>query len=306
MIAFLFPGQGSQTSGMGAALAAEYPAAAEVFQAADARLDCPLSQLCFEGPDSALTPTEIAQPALLTCGWAALQVAREILGEPALVAGHSLGEYTALLAAGALEFPEALRLVRRRGELMRDAAAARPGAMAAILKLDDATVEALCEQAEGVVVPANFNSPGQVVISGEPAAVEAVMAAAKEAKGRAIKLPVSGAFHSPLMQAAAAAMAAELATATMADARVPVVQNVTGQPATAAAALRQGLVEQVTGSVRWTASVEAMAAAGVTHAVELGPGKVLRGLVGRIAPDIAVYNVAEPGDVAGLAAWLEG
>jgi len=306
VIAFLFPGQGSQTTGMGAALAAAWPAAANVFQQADEILGLPLSELCFEGPDRELTPTEIAQPALLTCSWAALQVAAEALGEPAMVAGHSLGEYTALLAAGALDFPTALRLVRRRGELMRDAAAARPGAMAAILKLDDEVVAKLCDEADGVVVPANFNSPGQVVVSGEGEAVEALVAAAKAAGGRAMKLPVSGAFHSPLMQPAAEAMAAELAQVELGDARVPVVQNVTAAPEQSAAALRQGLVDQVTGSVRWTASVQAMAAAGVTHAVELGPGKVLRGLVGRITPDIAVYNVAEPGDVDGLAAWLEG
>jgi len=306
VIAFLFPGQGSQTTGMGAALAAAYPAAAELLAQADDLLGWPLSRLCYAGPDAALTPTEIAQPALLTCSWAALRVVTETLGEPALVAGHSLGEYTALLAAGALDFPTALRLVRRRGEVMRDAAAARPGAMAAILKLDDAVVSQLCAEAAGVVVPANFNSPGQVVVSGEDAAVEQVMAAAKAAGGRAMKLPVSGAFHSPLMQPAADALAQELAAVDLLDARVPVIQNVTAAPEQGAAALRQGLVDQLTGSVRWTASVQALAAAGVTRAVEFGPGKVLRGLVGRIAADLTVYNVAEPGDVDGLPAWLEG
>lgn len=305
MIAFLFPGQGSQTTGMGAALAAACPAAAEVFEQADDLLGFALSRLCFAGPDRELTPTEIAQPALLTCSWAALRSVAETLGEPALVAGHSLGEYTALLAAGALDFPTALRLVRRRGELMRDAAAARPGAMAAVLKLDDQAVAGLCDEADGVVVAANFNAPGQVVVSGEGGAVEAVMAAAKAAGGRAMKLPVSGAFHSPLMQPAAEAMAAELAAADLHDARVPVYQNVTAAPAREAEALRQGLVDQITGSVQWTASVQAMAAAGLTRAVELGPGKVLRGLVGRIAPDLAVYNVAEPADADGLASWLE-
>lgn len=304
MTALLFPGQGSQVTGMGRAAAAR-PAAAALFERAEAVLGWPLRRLCFEGPDAELKPTEIAQPALLVAGCATWLAAREELGEVALVAGHSLGEYTALVAAGALEFETALRLVRRRGELMRDAAAARPGAMAAILKLDDATVAGLCESA-GNVVPANFNAPGQVVVSGEQAAVEAVVSAAKAAGGRGVLLPVSGAFHSPLMRSAAEAMAAELEQAELTEARVPVVQNVTATAETDPARLRANLAAQITGSVRWTESVKAMAAAGVTRAVELGPGNVLTGLVRRIEPGLATCNVADEDGFAGLTSFLKG
>lgn len=305
MIALLFPGQGSQTTGMGADLARISPAAAEVFERAEAILDLPLRQLCFEGPDEALRPTEIAQPALFVAGYAAWLAAKDQLGKVGAVAGHSLGEYTALAVAGALEFEPALRLVRRRGELMRDAAAARPGAMAAVLKLDDATVNRLCAEIDGLVVPANYNSPGQVVVSGEEPAIDALLERVKAARGRAVKLPVSGAFHSPLMQSAADALAAELDGVEFQEARVPVVQNVTAEPVIAAPDLRRNLAAQVTGSVRWTASVETLAMMGVTRAVELGPGNVLTGLVRRTDDAIAVHNVADGDGLQGLAGFLE-
>ncbi|MCC7491555.1 MAG: ACP S-malonyltransferase [Fimbriimonadaceae bacterium] len=306
MIALLFPGQGSQTAGMGADLAAQLPAVRELFDEADAVLGRPLSRLCWDGPDDALKPTEIAQPALYTVGYAAWLASRDRLGQPALLAGHSLGEYTALAVAGVFDFATGLRLVRRRGELMRDAAAATAGAMAAILKLSDEQVGALCEAADGVVVPANLNSPGQVVVSGEEAAVEAVIVAAKAAGGRGVRLPVSGPFHSPLMAPAAAALAAELAQVEFHDATVPVVQNVTATATTAAATLRANLAWQVTGSVRWTATVAALQAAGVTQAVELGPGNVLAGLVGRSAPGLAVRSVGDCAGVAALDEFLRG
>lgn len=305
MIAWVFPGQGSQLPGMGAAVAAASPAARAVFEHADALLGWPLSRLCFSATAEELRPTEIAQPALLTCSVALLAAYRDDLPAPAFVAGHSLGEYTALVAAGALEFPVALRLVRRRGELMRDCAAATPGAMAALLRLDDATVARLCAETDGLVAPANFNAPGQVVVSGERAAVEAVCAAADAAGGRAKLLPVSGPFHSPLMRPAAEAMAAELDAAPLADAALPVIQNVTAEPVRDAATLRANLAAQITGAVRWTESVLAMRDAGVTGLLELGPGGVLTGLAKRICRELRALAVADPDSAAGLATWAQ-
>ncbi len=296
MIALVFPGQGSQAAGMAADVYQASALARDLFAQADEALagcglPAPLSQLCFEGPDDLLKQTEIAQPALLAASYVLYRVGQAKVGEPSFCAGHSLGEYTALVAAGSLDFAVALRLVRRRGELMRDAAAANPGSMAAVLNLDDETVTSLCGQADGIVVPANFNSPGQVVISGEAAAVSAVSAAAKAAGGRGMPLRVSGAFHSPLMASAAEAMATELAAIDFAPARVPVVQNVTAAPTTDPDQLRAGLAQQVTGSVRWTQSVQAMVAAGVTTLVECGPGAVLTGLLKRIDASITGINV---------------
>lgn len=307
MIAIVFPGQGSQQAGMGADVARGSAAARAVFAEADAvladaGLPAPLSTLCWAGPEEALRPTEIAQPALLTASYALYRAACEVRDlAPAFVAGHSLGEYTALVAAGALDFATALRLVRRRGELMRDAALAHPGAMAAILALSDEQVAALCAQAEGVAVAANLNAPGQVVISGEAAAVEAVSAAAKAAGGRAIALKVSGPFHSPLMASAGQALAAELDAAEFRPAQPPVVQNVSARPASAPADLRAGLAAQVTGSVRWHESVQTMLTLGVSALVECGPGNVLTGLARRALPQVPTYNVNTAETLAGLA-----
>lgn len=295
---------------MGAEVAERYPAARAVFEVAEVILDLPLRRLCFEGPDDVLRPTELAQPALLTAAWAIQTEVNARLQRAgvdqavSLVAGHSLGEYTALVAAGALSFEDALRLVRRRGELMRDAAQDQPGAMAAILRLDDAVVERLCAEAPGQVVPANHNSPGQVVVSGESAAVDAVMQAAASAGGRATKLPVSGAFHSPLMAPAAEAMRAELARVHFAPPNLPIVQNVTAEPETEPDRLRHNLAEQITGSVRWTQSVQRMIAEGVDRFIEVGPGQVLTGLIRRIDRDVATLAVSDAAGVEAVAAFV--
>lgn len=309
MIAVCFPGQGSQVVGMGADINKISSAAREVFKEADAvlkdaGLPKPLSKLCFEGPDELLRQTEIAQPALLAVGYALYRAGQAILGPLGLCAGHSLGEYGAMIVAGGIEFKTALRLVRRRGELMRDAAAQRPGTMAAVLNLKDEQVAALCAEAPGVVVPANYNSPGQVVISGEPDAVAAVVAAAKAAGGRAMPLKVSGAFHSPLMESAAVAMRAELEAVEIRDSALAVIQNVNAEPTTSAQQFVEGLAAQITGSVRWTQSVETMVKLGVTEFIEFGPGTVLTGLVKRIAPGLSTYNVNSMDSADGLAAYL--
>ena len=236
-VVLLFPGQGSQKPGMGKDLAAAYTAAAEVFQQADAALGEPLSALCFEGPADTLTLTHNAQPALLAHGAAVWAATSHVLKDKVrATAGHSLGEFTAYHAAGALELPNAIKLVRQRGALMYESGLARPGAMAAILGDTDRSIDAICEEASkspegGLVVPANYNSPGQVVISGEVAGVERAMELCKQAGAkRAIRLPVSGAFHSPLMQSAWQAFAQALAHASISDPTVPVYANVNASP----------------------------------------------------------------------------
>lgn len=311
--AFVFPGQGSQSVGMGRDLYELSAAARAVFDQADAILGFALSHLCFEGPEDVLTATENAQPALLTVSAALLAVLAERHGDtetrrqtddrllsrsPGLpvslsfVAGHSLGEYSALLAAGALDFTTAARLVRKRGELMSEA---REGGMAAIIGLDEAPLEQICREvsAEGaVVVIANYNSPGQLVISGAGAAIERACALAKQRGAkRVLPLKVSAAFHSPLMREAAEGLAAAMAEAAMADAQTSVISNVTAEPLRAAEAIRDELVAQVTSPVRWIASVRRMAADGVDTFVEVGPGSVLTGLIKRIAPDARLVNV---------------
>lgn len=274
-------------------------AARTVFEQADAALDGIVSRLCFEGPDATLMATENAQPAILTASIALLaalaeraDVAPFVAQHATFVAGHSLGEYTALVAAGALDLATAVRLVRRRGELM---AAATEGGMAAVIGMDEAQLEAICREAsaaDATVVIANYNAPGQLVISGATAAIERAGALAK-ANGakRVLPLKVSAAFHSPLLQDAADGLAPEVRAATMADARVPVISNVTAEPLTNTAAIRDELVAQVTAPVRWIASVQRMAGMGVDTFVEVGPGSVLTGLIRRIAPDARLVNV---------------
>lgn len=290
-------------------LFAASPAARAVFEQADAALDFAVSRLCFEGPEEALTATENAQPALLTASVAALaalaessDVAAFVAARASFVAGHSLGEYAALVAAGALDFATALRLVRRRGELM---AQADQGGMAAVIGLDAAALEEACREASSgdeLVVVANYNAPGQLVISGASAAVERAGAVARAAGAkRIIPLRVSAAFHSPLMRGTAEGLLPALAAAELRDARVPVLANVTAEPLTAAVALRGELEQQVTAPVRWIASVERMAAAGVETFVEVGPGAVLSGLVRRIAPGARTVSV---NDVASALAYL--
>jgi [acyl-carrier-protein] S-malonyltransferase len=299
--AFVFPGQGAQSVGMGRDLYESSATAREIFELADATLGFALTQLCFEGPEDALTATENAQPALLTVCVALLAALADsvdissVVGRrSSVVAGHSLGEYSALVAAGAIDFPTALRLVRRRGELMSEA---REGSMAAIIGIDEAALEQICRAVsaeDAPVVIANYNSPGQLVISGAGVAVERACALAKERGAkRALPLKVSAAFHSPLMRAAAEGLAASVAQAAIVDARTPVISNVTAEPLTQADAIRRELIAQVTSPVRWIASVRRMSADGIDTFVEIGPGSVLTGLIKRIAPDARLVNVSD-------------
>lgn len=289
-VVLLFPGQGSQKPGMGKDLAAAFPDAAKVFSAADAALDAPLSKLCFEGPAEELTATLNAQPALLAHGAAVWAVTgSSVAPHVCAAAGHSLGEHTAYHAAGAIALTDALKLVRRRGELMQQAGAAVPGTMAAILGTTSTPIEEICRQATleaGLVVPANFNSDEQTVISGEVAGVERAMQLAKDAGAkRAIRLPVSGAFHSPLMQPAANGFKTAMEAAPMRDPAFPIYSNVDAKPCGAAAAARVTLFRQLTSPVLWSSVVRSMAAAFPQALfVEMGPGSVLTGLVPRLVP----------------------
>ena len=308
-VVLLFPGQGSQSPGMGKELAERFSAARDVFLAADAAVGAPLSTLCFSGPADELTLTHNAQPALLTHGAAVWAVVRDVLAPHVVAAaGHSLGEFTAYHAADALSLPEAVRLVRRRGELMFEAGKRRPGTMAAILGQPTRPIERICEQAAaeaGLVGPANFNAPGQVVISGEVAGVQRAMVLAKEAGAKAIALPVSGAFHSPLMEDAAAGLESALDLAHFGDPRFPVYANVNAQPVQSAALARRLLVEQLTAPVQWARELEHIA---MLHPdalyVEMGPGAVLKGLAKKIAPALTVLSCGTGADVDALLARI--
>jgi [acyl-carrier-protein] S-malonyltransferase len=306
-VVLLFPGQGSQAPGMGKDLAARFPAAREVLDAANAALGFPLSLLAFDGPADELTLTHNAQPALLTHGAAAWAAVREVIGDMVVAAaGHSLGEFTAYHASDALPFAEAVRLVRRRGELMLDAGKRRPGAMAAVLGALARPIEEICFDASedaGTVVPANYNCPGQIVISGEAAGVDRAMELVKLAGGKAKKLNVSGAFHSPLMEFAVAGLSSALDLAHFADARFPIYANVNAQPVNDAALARRLLLEQLTAPVHWTRTIESLA---LLHPgalfVEMGPGAVLKGLVKKIVPDATVLSCGTGADVDALLA----
>jgi [acyl-carrier-protein] S-malonyltransferase len=302
-IVLLFPGQGSQKPGMGKDVAERFPAARGVFDAADAALGVPLSQLCFEGPADELTLTHNAQPALLTHGAAVWAAVRErIAPRVRAAAGHSLGEFTAYHAADAMPIERAVRLVRRRGELMFESGVRRPGAMAAILGETNVSIEEICETASGeagTVVPANYNCPGQLVISGESAGVDRAMELAKAAGAkRAIKLNVSGAFHSPLMESAKEGLATALTDANLGDPAFPVYANVDGQPVTRADAARPALLRQLSSPVRWTQEVSALAERYPDALyVEMGPGSVLVGLVKKIAPSVRTATCGTAAEV---------
>ena len=289
-IAFVFPGQGSQKIGMGEEVSQSLSSAPAVWSLANAVLGFDLQTICFDGPEDELKNTLYAQPALLTVGYLHFLRACEEGRAFDMVAGHSLGEYTALVASGALEFEDALRLVKRRAELMSQAPS---GAMAALIGLPDEKLDAVLTEAQsqGEVVAANFNSPGQVVVSGEPSAVEAAMRIAKQQGAKlAVKLPVSGAFHSPLMRDAGQEMAGLIDAAPFGDARVPVYPNTSAKATTSAAELKAALIPQMTGAVLWSQSVKNIIADGAVQLVELGPGNVLTGLVKRIDKTLATEN----------------
>ncbi|OCL26053.1 malonyl CoA-acyl carrier protein transacylase [Orenia metallireducens] len=291
-VAFIFPGQGSQQVGMGADLVEEFAVAKETFAEADNALDIDISKLCFEGPAEDLQKTSNTQPAILTTSIAVYRVLKEKGIEPDIVAGHSLGEYSALVAAGVLDFTDAVKLVRKRGQLMEEA----DGTMAAIIGLNAKEVEELCQKAStaGIVEPANYNCPGQIVISGEKEGVEQATKLAQEAGAKkAVILNVSGPFHSSLMEPAGEKLSKELAEVTLNDAQVPVVTNINAEFTTKDEDFVQALIKQISGSVRWEESVKAMIEDGVDTFVEVGPGRVLKGFMRRIDRKVTALNVED-------------
>jgi [acyl-carrier-protein] S-malonyltransferase len=310
-LALVFPGQGSQSVGMAAAVAAAWPAAAALLAEADSVLGEPLARLIAEGPADELDRTVNAQPALLATSMAYLTGLREraaaagVRLQPAFAAGHSMGQYSALVAAGAVSMADGLRLVRERGRLMQASGEGRPGAMAAIIGLDDARLPELVERAStrGVFELANRNAPGQVVVSGEGPAVAAALEIARELGARrSVLLPISVAAHSPLMADAATTLSALLDTVHFVDPEPPLVGNATGQPIRTADAARRELVEHLTAGVDWVAAIGMMTRAGVDTLVEVGPGRVLTGLIKRIAPEARALALDDPSASDGLAA----
>jgi [acyl-carrier-protein] S-malonyltransferase len=306
-LALLFPGQGSQDVGMGRDLAETYPVARRVFDDADAILGFSLSGLCFEGPRETLDDTINTQPALFVTSLAVLRVLQAAgrLPRPAAVAGHSMGELTALVAAGAMDFEAGLRLVRERGRLMKLAGEQNPGGMAAVIKMDDADVEKACRDASdeigAPVQIANYNAPGQIVISGNRQALARAIALLQERGAkRILPLAVSIAAHSPLMAVVVEEYRACIEATTLSVPDVPIYANISARPLTSVAEIRDELAGQLTWPVRWTASVQAMAAAGITRFVEVGPKQVLSGLVKRIEPAVEAQSL---GDVPTVQAW---
>lgn len=295
-IAFLFPGQGSQKVGMGLELSQEYTTARRVFDEADTILNRKLSQLCFEGPAEALKQTENTQLAVLTCSVAALRVLNERGITPRAVAGHSLGEYSALVAADALSFADALKLVEYRAQVMADASQRQACTMAAILGLDEEILQDLCEEAssDGVVQIGNYNCPGQLIVSGDTAAVKAVMGSAKAAGAkRCVQLEVSGAFHSALMGPAQEQLQTVIDDFHFKDPRVQVAANVTGEIVKTTDEIRRLLIAQVTSAVQWEKSIRTIGTAGISHFVEVGPGTVLSGMVRRTLREAICLNVED-------------
>ncbi len=293
-IAFIFPGQGSQAVGMGVALADGFVEARKAFDQASHVLDWDLYAACKEGPEDRLRQTDVAQPALYVTGYAAFAVLQSMGIAPDAVAGHSIGEYAALAAAGVFGFTEGLDLVRERGRLMQAAAAAHPGGMVAVLGLDRPALEKICtsvQAAHGVCVPVNFNSPEQIVVAGEKKAVDAVSAAATEAGAkRVIPLNVSGAFHSPLMAEAAVGMKKHLRHVSFRDAACPVAMNVDGRCRTKPTDIQTALAQQLDHSVEWVKSIEALKGLGCSIFVECGAGRALSGLVRRIDKQLTLYS----------------
>ncbi len=336
-VAFLFPGQGSQAVGMGADIFAASPAAKQVFEAVDAALGFPLSTLCFQGPEETLRETINAQPAIVTVSLAILAAFQEALSlpnkqtpswtyplAPSYTAGHSVGEYSALVASGALELTQAALLVRERGRLMHAEGTLCPGGMAAIIGMDDQSLQAVCHDATqqvqqelageqpngttskhpglGQVAVANYNAPGQIVISGEQRALTRASELAKERGAkRVIPLAVSGAFHSPVMQPAATGLAQAVDAANVHDATIPVVGNIEGTALVTAQDLRQELTQQIASSVQWVRTIEYMANAGVTVFIEIGPGQTLTGMVKRIAKGVTTLSMASSAEVEKVA-----
>jgi [acyl-carrier-protein] S-malonyltransferase len=305
--AFVFPGQGAQYAGMGRELAEKFSIAREAFEEADAALDSPISRLCFEGPEETLKLTENTQPAILTMSIAAYRVLEQKGLRPDFVAGHSLGEYSALVAAGALKLGEAAALVRKRGRYMQEAVPVGEGAMAALLGLDVPAVAAVCEKAaQGQVVsPANLNSPGQVVIAGNREAIERAVTLAKEAGAkRAILLQVSAPFHCALLKPAEERLALDLDQCSFSDLHLPLVTNVDAQPITTRAEARSALKRQVSRPVRWEETIRRLLDEGVRTFVEVGPGKVLLGLIRSIDKSVTMLNVEDEKSVENAASAL--
>ncbi len=292
MTAYIFPGQGSQYVGMGKDLCEQFPVVKKYFAEADSVLGFSLSTICFEGPEEELKQTKNTQPAIFLHSVALWNLLKRT--DAAMVAGHSLGEYSALVAAEAISFSDAIKLVRLRGELMQKAGEENPGTMAAIVGLDANIVGEVTNKASevGVVQAANFNSPGQIVISGSVAGVHKAMEIAKERGAKLVKeLVVSGAFHSPLMQSAKERLKKALDAVTINDAKIPVYANVTAKPVQLAAEIRKLLFEQVTNPVRWEETVNNMSADGATTFIEIGPGKVLQGLVKRTVASAEIFGI---------------
>jgi [acyl-carrier-protein] S-malonyltransferase len=312
-VAWLFPGQGAQAVGMGRDAHDASPAARDVYARVDAALGKPLSKLCFEGPEADLTLTENTQPAIVATSIALLAALRERVSDlpnPIYAAGHSLGEYAALCAAGALDVADAAVVVHRRGRAMQEAVPAGQGAMAAVMGIDPSLLEDICRRAASesgeVVSPANFNAPGQIVIAGGANGVARANALVGESKGKAIPLKVSAPFHCALMRPAADVVKTALAAIDVRAPHFPVIANVDAAERREPGAIVDALVRQVDAPVRWQASIEAMVAAGVTHALEIGPGKVLAGLAKRISKDLRVHNVSDIASIDAAAAFLKG